>query len=283
MDWILNLDAEFELEKPDRFQPNHSKKPWGVELEFARELLAPEDRVLTLQELAAGKARGRPVTAWCPTPSVVRACEQGGAELTGRIPVDILRRANSRGFCASLGQNLHGAHYFPRGTACAVVRRHLESSDHNWLLKREFGVAGRGARRIRARDFAHEDRSWILASTARGGVQVEPFLELVSELSLHGLLEEGDVRIGRPLLLAAGEPREAARAVPDGELSEERTVLRGALERVLDALRRLGYRGPVGIDAFQWRAADGALRFRALSEINARFTTAWARGMVAAS
>ena len=50
-------------------------------------------------------------------------------------------------------------------------------------------------------------------------------------------------------------------------------------DALVDALRRAGYFGPFGLDAFHYRGSDGALRFHGCSDVNARFSMAWGIGM----
>ena len=62
------------------------------------------------------------------------------------------------------------------------------------------------------------------------------------------------------------------------EVDEERALDR-AFDRVAEALRAADYFGPFGVDAFRWRDAHGARRFRAHSDVNARYTMGWWTGI----
>ncbi|MFL6192571.1 MAG: hypothetical protein ACJ75H_00260, partial [Thermoanaerobaculia bacterium] len=67
---------------------------------------------------------------------------------------------------------------------------------------------------------------------------------------------------------------------PEPELREQdRDVLLRTAEAVSEFLRQAGYVGPFGIDAWTYKAADGAVLLNPLGEINARMTfglVAWA-------
>ena len=59
----------------------------------------------------------------------------------------------------------------------------------------------------------------------------------------------------------SGHVPASGRARSSGHLER----LQGALDRVAEELVGLGYFGPVGIDAFTWRDADGAVQLRSVS------------------
>ncbi len=283
--WILNLDAEYEMARPADYRRSvRLERAAENGLRLARRLLSDGDSEVSLSELASGVHAGRHAKAWCVTPSVIQACERGGVHLEQACSFEIVRAANDRQFCASLGQNLDDACFFtPETGALERILATLASSDRNWLAKRSFGVAGRGQRRIQGSSIETADVDWLRASLRLGGVQVEPFLPLTAEFSVHCFLhEEREPSFGEACL----EERDArgnfigARTLQAGELlPRERTALTSELERVAEALQKIGYRGPFGIDAFRWENARGDSEFRALSEVNARFTLAWAPGM----
>ncbi len=283
--WILNLDAEFEMAQPKGYQCSAlQRKGAALGMQQARRLLGPKDVIASLDEVARGHHAGSTGRAWCPTPSVRAACAAGGVALESSPSFEVIRSVNDRAFCASLGQNLEDAQFFEPGpNSIDEVREHLARSTCNWLLKRAYSVAGKGQRRIRYEELQSADIDWLRASFALGGVQVEPHLQLSGEYSLHGRLEpDGTLEQGRPCVMEFEERGRfvATRLAHEEDLaSEEQAALVHALQVTGAALHERGYFGPFGIDGFRWLDDSGRAHFRALSEINARYTLGWAVGM----
>ncbi|MCB9915943.1 MAG: hypothetical protein H6828_12505 [Planctomycetes bacterium] len=139
-------------------------------------------------------------------------------------------------------------------------------------------MARRGRRKLRrgARDAA--ERAWLEASLRQGGVQLEPFVEVLEECAVHGrVAEDGACRLGPPRRLecdAHGAWR-ASRALAPGELAPSvADALEREARRVGEALARAGYFGPFGVDAYRYRL-DGAEAWQPRSEVNARYTLGW--------
>jgi hypothetical protein len=276
--WALNLDAELELEHP-RGGYNASERVLG-QLERhgggARLLLGPRDVEVRRggPRLEAPEAYvGR---AWCPTPQALALLRAAGVPPEPHPPVEVLRRVNHRRFAFELGGGMPEQHYVgDRPVLDALLGR-----DGPWLLKRPFGFAGRG--QLRAfRAFSDKEQHWIDASLRAGGLVVEPLVEILLEVSLHGFVHrDGRCELGRPCVQSVtdrGVFREV-RLAGAGELElEEQHALRGAGERVAEALRDAGYFGPFGVDGHRHRRR-GRVGFCALGEINARYTMGFAMG-----
>src|SRR5262249_23462272 len=142
-----------------------------------------------------GDARGLRARAWCPTPWALARMRDAEAIAPPAPPLDVLRAANDRAFAASLGQPLPGAVYV---ASRDDAERALAAGHGTWLLKRAFGFAGRGRRKVFAGALTNDDRAWIDASLRAGGVQVEPFVARVDDFAIHGLLDaSGQCRFGR--------------------------------------------------------------------------------------
>ena len=184
--------------------------------------------------------------------------------------LEILRRVNERGFAHALSEGeLPGA---LRTTSIDELEAHVArpGATGAWLMKRAFGVAGRGQRPIAPGPVSLDDRRWIEASLRRDALYVEPRVEITRELSVHGwTTDRVEVRSIRAQTLrdrawVASEPaRDLAPAI-------ERELLEAA-ERVGAALIDAGYCGPFGVDSYVW--GSGALR--TISEINARYCMGW--------
>lgn len=277
--WLLNLDAELELRRPLRYQPTHaSLRACAVFEPVARSLVANGDIVLSRAEpLVAGCAKGYLGAAWCPTPSALAWLARAGAQLEPQPSLECLQRVNHRSFHAGLGQPLDGATF--AADPDAARRLLARPRSEGWMVKRGFGFAGRSNRRFPSEPSA-DDWRWLDHAFLDGGVQIEPWLAIESEFSLHGRLErDGSAVFGVACTRLEAAPPHYAHA--DQTLSSsEREALYAEAERTRVALAGAGYFGPFGIDAFRYSTAGG-VRFNPRSEINARHTLAYATGMAA--
>src|SRR5690606_18160946 len=119
-------------------------------------------------------------------------------------------------------------------------------------------------------------------------VQMEPWQEVIAEYSLHGYIDAvGNTRLGVPCVLVDPSQLRYSRVdqlePPDltrtqSLLPIERQQLQHETERVANGLVEVGYFGPFGVDAFAYTAGTQR-RFNPRSEINARYTLAYAIGM----
>jgi hypothetical protein len=321
----LNLDAEDELAHGAAAATTRSAATLDAMQRAAARLapLLPAHIVPRVPGRGPETRRGRAVTqalCWCPTPSALRELRAAGLE-----PVASLGLALGRGGEARVRASTapHELHVFP--TLDALIRAneratfalvsplvtalgtsavaqtfegaatHLAAAppSSNWILRRGLSAAGRGARRVRGgARLATGDAAWLRASLALGPVTLDPRVELVRELALHGWLEaNGATTLGAVCLQHVDEHgawltterADYAPAEPERDRAGDRpsVVLRDAALRVAATLHMLGYHGPFGIDAYTWRDQDGSLHLRAPSEVNARFSMGWWTGMQA--
>jgi len=168
-------------------------------------------------------------------------------------------------------------------TAEEIARAVGVLRDHGYeegVAKLPFGAAGQKNRKFFT--FAPTNLTRILKQ--QGAVVIEPWLPRVFDFSVHydatdsGLQRlafvqlENDRRGQFQACVASGKFRAPAEVV--------RFLLGGALAvydneipaRLAPLLRAAGYGGPVGIDAFVYRAPGGELRLRSVVEMNPRFT-----------
>lgn len=166
----------------------------------------------------------------------------------------------------------------------------LVASGQIALIKAPFGTAGRGARRVSG-DLTDQDRAWLAAALAWGEpVVIEPWLDRALDLSFHlDVEEDGEIRY-RGVTRFFTSPGGRYRGTWVGPLSHDQDpaltrflhadgqdrrwldrVARAVCARVGARAARLGHRGPIGVDALVYRAADG-LRLKPLVEINPRTT-----------
>ena len=282
--WVLNLDAEHELEARGRYQPTRH-----VLAIVARQrekllgtLIAPHDVVLGLDDPA--RAGGLPGVAWSPTPRALAELEAAGAVPASAPGVEVLRAVNARPFAAALREPLQRASFEKRvaGSLEEVLAQIARPAPLGWLVRRTFGAAGRGRRRIAAGRPTESERAWIVASLRLGALVVEPWVEITREFTRSALVDaQGRVSISAPGLqqtthAGAWTGTDPAAA---GEIAREDDLeLEAAVACAGAALARAGYFGPFGIDAYRHKALDGSGRsvLNPLSEINARYTMDWA-------
>jgi len=280
--WLLNLDADLELAHGLGYQPRASVNARIAQ--FKRQiapLWSADDRFLDGNDaLSAGSWQGH---AWCPTPSALELLGQAGASLWAAPSFEVLRRVNHRRFCAELGQTLEAAAFLDD---MAALRTKLQqgTESRSWLLKRPFSISGSGRRRVSCGKLDAADLTWLVRSLKRDGLQVEPWVERLHDVVLHGFVRrDGHSHLGA-LMQQACSPQgvwQATVPLEDGVLSEawqEQFKAEGC--RVAEALYEAGYHGPFGLDAYSYRrGAQGRSAFNARCEINARYTMGWAVGM----
>lgn len=155
------------------------------------------------------------------------------------------------------------------------------------VLKSSFSASGRGMLRIREKTMTPKDAAWVRSVISKHGhVLAEPWLEKVIDLSAHvNISTDGVVRflgltrfwtdargqykghiIGR-LLDDCGAEVLASWHKENGW----REQLQNAAIKVGQEISKLGYHGPMGMDAFIYREHD-SLKLRPFLEINPRYS-----------
>ena len=247
-------------------------------------------------ELAeSGELRG---LAWSPTPSARALLASFGFELAGSpnpgasgalVEPGVLRQVNARPFTAALLARLDGPSLSKHvASSLDEALSHLARPCTNgWLVRRSFGAAGRGRRRIASGAPDAGELAWLRAGLRTGPLVLEPWVHVTREYTRSGYVTSaGHVEIAAPCFQAT--TREGAWLGTEGAHPDE--VSRADDERLAHtaaevgaALAAAGYAGPFGIDAFRHRRLDGAGDvLHPLSEINARFTMDWTVGMARA-
>ena len=289
--WVLNLDAEYELEAGRRYAPTRHVRAL-VERERERllgTLVAPGDAVLTGAELdSQALARAYPEhvgVAWSPTPRALRSLARAGAHVDSP-DVETLRRVNARPFAAAVRAPLVGASFakvvaHALDEVLALVARPASSG---WLVRRTFGAAGRARRRLHAGRPTADEGAWLAAGLRRGPLLVEPWVEVTREYTRSGWVHrDGRVIVAPPCFqetTSEGAWIRTALAAPDEVTRDDDERLGAAAQAAGDALATAGYFGPFGIDAFRHRLEGrrGDV-LNPMSEINARFTMDWAESL----
>jgi hypothetical protein len=277
--WVLNLDADSELAAQTHTPASAramAQKP--AQIAALVGLIGPSDVVIGEGDrVARGAYAGR---AWCPTPWAMDRLSRAGAQPVAFPPLAVLRRVNHRRFSSDLGQTLPGARYVTTLEDLLVVIAG-ESPTSQWLLKRPFGFAGRGRRRVARGDLEAPARTWVVASLRTGeGLQVEPWVLRGGDFALHGHVSRaGAIVLGQPTSQDCDENGAWKKTSRITDLTPfEREGLATSARSSGRALYQAGYFGPFGVDAFRWRR-DAGFTFNARSEINARYSMGWAIGM----
>lgn len=275
--WLLNLDADRELQDPTRYRSAPPPDDWHTRM---ADLVAQADIILPSLAARPGECV---VQTFCPTPSALAQLLALGFEPPPAPAFATLRKVNDRGFSAELGQCLPDAS-FVRDMPALERQLNHRSPTGQYVIKRAFSFAGREQRRVRDAVLDDSTRGFCRRSFARGqGVQVEPWVERLADFSRHGYLSPAGA-------LKIGEPREqhcdafgrfSGVSTTAGSVTrEEAELLELELKRTAAALTAAGYFGPFGIDGFRYRLPNGWTAFNPRCEINARFTMGFPRALL---
>ncbi|MDB4991646.1 MAG: uncharacterized protein JWN04_6824 [Myxococcaceae bacterium] len=280
--WLLNLDAELELEDPRHYAVSSAMEARIAQLWPRMTLLLNRD------DLVIGRDKDLPASAlalpFCPTPSALARVAAAGLTPPAAPSLAQLARVNARAFCAALGQTLPGARYV-RSLAELVDTLHGSKQTTSWLLKRDFGFAGRERRRVFGCELDPSTLGFVKRSFLRKqGLQVEPWLDRTQDVARHGyVFASGQFVLGEAMGQHCDSHGswQSSRPLLDDELTQhERTKLEAEMVRVAEALAREGYFGPFGVDAYRYLDASERLCFQPRSEINARFSMGYPRELL---
>jgi len=276
--WLLNLDADLELATQSTYTPPaRVLERLEAMVPLIQGLMRDGDVRVTSSDRLADTPAGR---AWCPTPRALRLLSAAGATVPAAPSLEVLRRVNGRRFCAELGQHLSGAAFVDD---ISSLRRLIATSTAtgNWLLKRPHSFAGTARRKVAVGQLSREDEAWAKASLDRDGLQVEPWVQRVGDLAVHGWVSQsGSATLGRAcsqVCSSAGVWQRTVVATDELTVDERRQLEREG-RRVAEALATAGYVGPFGVDGYRYRCERG-IALNPRGEINARYTMGWAIGM----
>ncbi|HKH46854.1 MAG TPA: hypothetical protein VKM72_19520 [Thermoanaerobaculia bacterium] len=233
------------------------------------------------------------VLAWCETPqsAALRTALRPSAvppdlplaELLWSLPVaspETVAKVHHRGFALrvaeALGCALSGAQMVE---SLAELDHLLKERDAPaaWVVKAPFSAAGRS--RFIEREGPHlaDPKSRRTAENLferHGPLLFEPWLDRIADWGCSALLTPGGLRIvGIHRQRVDTKGQFAGIELDTGDLPDpDRSQLQEVVAGAAAALRRTGYVGPFGIDAWHWRRPDGTVAFHPLGEINARMT-----------
>jgi hypothetical protein len=250
-------------------------------------------------DLESGPLRALPPTdevlAWCETPSALE--HRGGPrrpttidwgaplhDLVWQLPTPspaVVATVHHRAFhlqvAKSIGCALPGARMVE---SLPELDRILREAPPAWVVKAPLSASGRSrfigksverngpsltdhkSRRTVERLFDHH-----------GPLLFEPWLERTADFGVSALLGPDQLKIVGVHGQRIDRKGQFAGIDLHPDLSgQNRDRLLKTTEAVAAALRRAGYVGPFGIDAWRYRREDGALVLHPLGEINARMT-----------
>ncbi len=152
------------------------------------------------------------------------------------------------------------------------------SATSRWVVKAIWSAAGRDRVRGSGADFDRpDDRTYAARLLERDGALLfEPWMNRIADVACSALVDDSGVRIlGAHTLVVDAYGRFEGIAIDDDSPpleapSHDRLVR--ATRQAAEHLAAIGYRGPIGVDAWTYRDPDGNARFHALGEINARLT-----------
>lgn len=280
--WLLNLDAEEELFGAGAGTGDRRSRRALVALTDPGSpdgLMEPGD--VDLGAPARAITPGAAAMPWCATATARRRLASMGLR-TAFAPDELaVRQANDRATFAGRGD-------LPGVRVCRDLDQVRDAVSRPapprapgtgrapaWLLRAAFSSAGR--RRLVAEHWGPEARTFARRQLLGGALVVAPMVDIEEEFAVHGLvLGDGRVEIGRPVVqrVEGGAWRGCA---PLPAESPQRRPLVDVARAVGEELRSLGFTGPFGVDAFQWRDGDGRPRLHAPSEVNARLTMGFPR------
>lgn len=276
--WLLNPDAELELshlasERAGAYTTSKTLRASMSERRAAFLELTLGESSLLSHELEKWTGANKSTIAfflWCATPSLLGRCRRLGLRVPANPDPAILAAVNDK---TRLGEwelpLLPGRALLKRAEDLEPFQKRYEIL----RLKRAFGFAGRGQRRVSA-SLSPDDVRWVKDSLNSGPLVIEPELGVFQSLSVHLLIHREEIVVGRPVgfhcddfgAFLSWDPHE----VPTPLSDSLRRLAKNAGER----LRSSGYFGPAGIDfAVTESGAIHAL------DLNGRFSLGWSRGM----
>lgn len=189
----------------------------------------------------------------------------------------IVKAVNARSFALALERD-----WYPGQTEGRVYADAAElgaflanrPAGESWVAKGEHGFAGTANRRIPGGPLNAGSAALLEPLFAgHGRVLLEPWHERSADMAVLFTVGAGGTVLdfrGHSLLNSRDGAFLGAELAPDGEPPEAwRQALRENAGRLARALSDHGYLGPVGVDAYVYRSADGP-RLRPLVDLNAR-------------
>ena len=174
----------------------------------------------------------------------------------------------------------------------SVIGKIRGRGHHKIIVKEALGVAGSNAMRLFEPEILETHKRWMQKAFAqKRELVIEPWLERLMDFSVQlemganglrlcgytGLLNDARGQFIANFAEAHHHKRIPSKVIAlfdaaadiSGQLLEFYGEIFAALER---ELRAVDFTGPIGIDAFVYRDANGAVRLKPVVEINPRYT-----------
>jgi len=262
------------------------------------EVLAEGGEIQSDSFLRERKINGFRPWAWCPSSaSVLQPLAvnlPGGEGVIDSFWNDSVRSLFSKSFGAEVAEELGDTVFSTLCRSVEEVEKELQRQKQlgfeEVVMKAPFGASGRGLVIIKCgENFDGSIRRQVeRVLEKQGEVRVEPWLARVLDFSIQyemedtGLRRLGIIRLENDrrgqfracvsgTKFCQGMPSELARFLMERALpvyEKESRLVRLIETRLCEA----GYRGPVGVDAFVYRADNDELNLRQVCEINPRYT-----------
>jgi uncharacterized ferritin-like protein (DUF455 family) len=176
--------------------------------------------------------------------------------------------------------------------ALAAISKIRLRGHHKIVVKAVFGVAGSNALRLFEPEILTTQKRWMESAFAhKRTLVVEPWLEREMDFSIQlemtaqglklcgytGLLNDARGQFQANFAEPHHHKRIPAKIISlfrePANISHRLLEFYAEMFPALEAeLRRVDFTGPIGIDAFVYRAADGAIKLKPMVEINPRYT-----------
>jgi len=231
------------------------------------------------------------VLAWCETPAALE--HRGGPrrppaidwdaplhDLLWQLPTPppaVVAAVHHRAFCLQIAEKIGCALPGARMVESpAELDRILHTAPPAWVVKAPLSASGRW-RFVERSGPALADpkarRTVERLFERHGPLLFEPWMERTADFGVAALLAPDRLEIVGIHGQRIDRKGQFAGIDLHPDLSaQDRDRLLSTVEAVAAALRRAGYVGPLGIDAWRYRRKDGALVLHPLGEINARMT-----------
>lgn len=178
--------------------------------------------------------------------------------------------------------------------ALQLIQKIRESGHHRVVLKKHLGLAGQSALRLWEPTLTESQHRWIENALASGqSIVVEPWLERLHDFSLQleigaeecrvvgytGLINDArgqfeanysSLHAHRKLPLPMVQTLKGP--IPGDTAGKVHAMYLQLLPSLTAELVRIGFRGPLGIDALVYRDGSGLVKVKPIVEINPRFT-----------